>query len=307
MKSSGLGCLLILAALNPAFAMERSPCPFCCGATAAGSILNVAHAGASSLAPQNTLAAGRAAFAAGADVWGVDARRTRDGVFVLMHDETLARTTNVEEVFPARSPWRVADFLLSEIRSLDAGSWFVQEDPFDQVAQGNVSADALRAYVGEPVPTLREALEFVAANDGWIDIEIKAPLEIEPETVAAELLVLLRKTGTADCALVSSFDRGFLVEVRHLAPTLPIGALTVLPLPDPLETLRSLGVAVYLPSVVGFTDALLEDLEQGGIPVIVWTYNTADQLEYALDLPGIDGIYTDFPQRLAALLEERTP
>ena len=81
-----------------------------------------------SIAPQNTLAAGRAAFAIGADVWGVDVRRTADGVFVLMHDATLERTTNVEEVFPDRAPWPVDAFTLDEIRRLDAGSWFVDKD-----------------------------------------------------------------------------------------------------------------------------------------------------------------------------------
>ena len=299
--------VLIAASLHLVLADDAPPCPFCRGAMPGRSILNVAHGGASSLAPQNTLAAGRAALAAGADVWGVDIRRTRDGVLVLMHDETLDRTTNAEEDFPSRSPWRVADFLLADIRALDAGSWFVQEDPFDQIAQGNVPPDAATSYVGEPVPTLREVLEFVVANDWLIDIEVKAPLEVECEAVAAELLTLIRETETTNRVLVSSFDHDILREVRRLAPGIPIGALTVLPSLNGLETLQSLGADVYLPSVVGFTDALLADLEEAGIHVIVWTYNTESQLQYAAGLPGVDGVYTDFPQRLAAWLQEHAP
>ncbi len=270
-------------------------------------MLNVAHAGASSLAPQNTLAAGRAALAVGADVWGVDVRRTKDGVFVLMHDETLDRTTDVETVFPTRSPWRVAGFSLEEVQRLDAGSWFVEQDPFEQIAQGAVSPADAASYVGEAVPTLREALEFVEAHDWLIDIEVKSPLDVDVAIVASELLSLLRQTGTQDRALVSSFDLDFLEALRRVAPELAIGALAILPPLQTLVTLQELHVDVYLPSVVGFTDALLADLEEAGIRVIVWTYNSDSQLRYAAGLPGVDGIYTDFPQRLAAGIAESAP
>jgi len=270
-------------------------------------LLNVAHAGASSLAPQNTLVAGQAALAVGADVWGVDVRRTKDGVFVLMHDETLERTTDVEARFPARSPWRVADFTLDEIRTLDAGSWFVEQDPFEQIAQGAVSQVDAASYAGEAVPTLREALDFVASHDWLMDIEVKAPFDVEAEVVAAELLSLLLETGTQDRVLISSFDWDFLEALRRVAPELAIGALAILPPPRTLAALQELQVDVYLPSVVGFTAALLADLEEAGIRVIVWTYNAEAQLQYAIGLPGIDGIYTDFPQRLAPLIAEGEP
>ncbi|MFC2079567.1 glycerophosphodiester phosphodiesterase [Candidatus Bipolaricaulota bacterium] len=300
-------CILIVAPFVPSFADDAPSCMFCRGAMQGQAVLNIAHAGASSLAPQNTLIAGRMALEAGADVWGVDVRRTQDGVLILMHDETLSRTTDVEELFPSRSPWRVADFSLDEIRTLDAGSWFVQEDPFEQIAQGNVSPDVVASYIGKPVPTLREVLELVAATDWLIDIEMKAPIEVEPVIVAAELEVLLRETETKNRALVSSFDFDILREVRRLAPSIAIGALAILPLLDTLDTLQSLGADVYLPSAVAFTKALLGDLEEAGIHVILWTYNTESQLEYAAGLPGVDGIYTDFPQRLAALMKESAP
>ena len=298
---------LIAVSCHSVRADDTLDCPSFRDAMAGASILNVAHAGASSLAPQNTLAAGRAALNAGADVWGVDVRRTRDGVLVLMHDETLDRTTDVEEVFPSRSPWRVASFSLTEILLLDAGSWFGEDDPFGQIAAGNVSPDDLSAYVGEPIPTLREALEFVANNDWLIDIEVKAPLEVEAEVVAVELATLVRETKTTNRVLVSSFDRDILREVRRFASEIPIGALAIVPPPNTLETLRLLEADVYLPSVVGFTAAMLTDLDEAGVHVILWTYNTEQQLQRAAGLPGVDGIYTDFPQRLAAWLEEQAP
>ena len=96
----------------------------------------VAHRGSSGAAPENTLAAVRLALRQKSDVMENDIQRTADGELVIMHDTTLARTTDVEQVFPARAPWNVRDFTLAEIKQLDAGSWFAPE------------------FAGERVPTL---------------------------------------------------------------------------------------------------------------------------------------------------------
>jgi len=86
------------------------------GAALPRPVLNIAHAGAASIAPQNTIIAGKKALAAGADLWGIDVRLTKDGIFVLMHDKTLERTTNVEDAFPDRAPWEVKDFTADDER-----------------------------------------------------------------------------------------------------------------------------------------------------------------------------------------------
>ena len=221
---SSLFCALLFSRFHPVLASDESSlCVFCRGTSQPRLILNVAHAGASSVAPQNTMAAGRTALEMGADVWGVDVRATRDGVLVLMHDETLERTTDVEEVFPSRTPWRAADFRLDEIRMLDAGSWFLEEDPFGRIAKGEVDDDALASYAGEPVPTLREALDFVAEKEWLIDIEIKTPKNGEHGAVAERLVALIEETNTIDNVLVSSFDHDFLRAVRALNSAIPIG------------------------------------------------------------------------------------
>ena len=294
---------VILASLLLGSASAAAANPFLREAGQALSVFNIAHAGASSVAPQNTLAAGRAAFELGADVWGIDVRLTGDDVFVLMHDDTLDRTTNVEEVYPTRAPWRVEDFTLDEIRRLDAGSWFVRNDPFGQIEAGRVSAAELKTYTGEPVPTLREALEFIAEHRWLIDIEVKPTAGLKPEGLARHLLDLIEETGTTDLIMISSFDHEILRAVKGLDPTIPIGALGIFAPPDPIAYLVDLRADVYLPSLVGFTGALLRDLSEAGIGVHVWTYNAEDQLERLARTPGITGIYTDFPQRLNAILE----
>src|ERR1700754_1967433 len=96
-------------------------------ATAAPAVVNVAHRGASAYAPENTIPALDLAGARGADVFEFDVQETKDHKLVLMHDATLARTTNVERVLPGLSPWRVGDLTLAQIRRLDAGSWFSTE------------------------------------------------------------------------------------------------------------------------------------------------------------------------------------
>ena len=276
--------------------------PFLRGAERRALVLNIAHAGASSVAPQNTLAAGRLALEMGADVWGVDARLTRDGVFILMHDATLDRTTNVEEIFPSRAPWPVEAFTFDEIRRLDAGSWFVREDPFGEIVAGNVGPSDLSAYVGEPVPTLREALQFVAEHRWLIDVEIKPTEELDPENVARDLLALLEETGTAERVMVSSFDHGILRAIKEIDPAIPIGALVVFAPFDPPAYLDELRADVYLPSLIAFTGDLLLELRDAGIGVHLWTYNAENRLERLARTPGVTGIYTDYPQRLEAVL-----
>ena len=267
-------------------------------------VLNIAHAGASSLAPQNTLAAGQKALQVGADLWGVDTRLTKDGDFVLMHDATLNRTTDVEEVFPQRVPWRVEDFTVSEIKMLDAGSWFVVADPFDQIELGQVSQADLCSYKGEGIPTLEEALEFVREYDWRIDVEVKTTDNIPDAVIAQKLVTLIVETGTKARVLVSSFDHQLLAEIKRVDPDIPVAALVIVAPWDPVEYLERLGADVYAPSPAGFTTSLVARLGALGFGVHLWTYNDVNQLEQFAVMEGVSGVYTDFPQRLEPILDE---
>jgi len=99
------------------------------------SVLNIAHAGARSLAPENTIAAASKALEVGADMWELDVAVTRDGELILFHDDSLARTTDAVNRFPDRAPWTFTTFSLAEVRSLNAGSWFAETDPFGEIAR----------------------------------------------------------------------------------------------------------------------------------------------------------------------------
>ncbi len=293
--------LVFLAVTANAAAPENV---FSRGATRPRPVLNIAHAGAASIAPQNTIIAGEKALQAGADLWGIDTRITKDGVFILMHDKTLTRTTNVKQVFPDRAPWLVKDFTFAEIERLDAGSWFVQTDPFGQIKAGNVSLADQRAYVGVKVPTLNEALEFTKTHHWRMDIEVKPMDYLTPAQIAAKLVPLIHATGMVDWVMVSSFDHRILVQVKKLDPHIPTAALVILPPADPVGYLEKLDADGYEPSVIAITPKIAAELSAHGFGVYVWTYDDLEQLRYFATMPGVTGIYTDFPQRLAPILQK---
>lgn len=135
--------------------------------------LVVAHRGARGHAPENTLTAAALGYAVQADLWELDANYTKDGKLVVMHDDTLVRTTDVETAFPGRPSYRVCDFTLDEIKSLDAGSWYAGRDQFGRVAAGEIDADTLKSFDGLTVPTLEEALAFTKDNGWYVNVEIK--------------------------------------------------------------------------------------------------------------------------------------
>ncbi len=161
--------LLIFLGIFPFFntpgAVLRGPLP--------DKPLLIAHRGASFLAPENTIAAMKKAAQLG--VYGVetDIVISRDGVPFLMHDSSLARTTNVAEIFPMKVEEPAANFTWDELDRLNAGKWFVEQDPFGTIAAGEVSAEEIETYRKEKIPTLRKMLEVVQSNNLWLIYDLR--------------------------------------------------------------------------------------------------------------------------------------
>lgn len=269
-------------------------------------VLNIAHRGARSLAPENTLAAAQAALNAGADMWELDVSLTADGIPVLLHDDTLARTSNVADVFPARQEWPVQKFTLAELRQLDFGSWFVEQDPFGQIAAGQVSPAACAAYRGEAIPTLREALEFTKRHQWRVNVEIKFP-ELGPvdEAVVGQVVAMIEELGLVEQVIVSSFYHPYLAQVKALNPALATGALVHLPPEEnPLDILTRLRAQAYHPNKRAIAPADIAPLRAQGFGVNVYTVNDEDQMQTLIEAQ-VSGIITDFPQTLTALLRRK--
>lgn len=291
-------------------------------------VLNVAHRGARSLAPENTLAAGRKAFEVGADAWEIDVQLSRDGQLVIMHDDTLARTTNVESVFPLRAPWYVSDFTLDELRRLDAGSWFAKEDPFGRIAAGEVSAEEEASYKGERIPTLDEALELTRQHGGLIDVEIKQ-MPRRYGGIAEKVVAAIEAAGMEDSAAISCFDHSIVVEVKRLDRRIGSGPIVSNRIGRPGKYVRHLlGGDAYFPSsdvmgarsiafagsqtVKGSNKAAdlnvddLTELRASGVPAFVWTVNEEALMRPLIDA-GVTGIITDYPQKLAKMAQWKNP
>ncbi len=267
--------------------------------------LNIAHRGARSLAPENTLIAARTGFEIGADMWELDVAASADGELVVLHDDTLERTSNARQVYPDRSPWLVHTFTLAELRRLDFGSWFNETDPFGQIAAGFVTVEMQRSFVGAPIPTLREALIFTRDQQWSVNIEIKDASTTPGDKYLPEKVVaLIAGLDMAGHVMISSFNHSYLRRVKAVNPAIPTAALVEAPTADPVGLVRSLGAAGYNPGLEYIHPGDIPAIRRAGVEVFVWTVNETSDMR-SLIRNGVSGIFTDFPQRLKEVLLEK--
>jgi glycerophosphoryl diester phosphodiesterase len=257
----------------------------------------IAHRGARSLAPENTLAAARKAHAVGADVWETDVAVSADGQLFLMHDDAMTRTTDVAERFPDRVPAPFSMYTLAEIRSLDAGSWFERDDPFEQVAAGAVSRDELDAYVGEKVPTLREAFELTLELGWLLNLELKAqPTPNDAFDVVGAVLALTDEVGIGpDHLLFSSARHDWLKAAKQRRPQFEVQAIMGLFPEDPVD-FGDRSFDTFNPRITRISIEQIEEQLGRGIRLNPYTVNDPEELA-RLTRMGITGLITDFPQR----------
>jgi len=261
--------------------------PVAAQAARATDVVDVAHRGSSGAAPENTLAAVRLALRQHAGFVEVDVQRSADGELVIVHDVTLERTTDVEEVFPDRAPWRVGDFTLAELRRLDAGSWFAD------------------GYTGERIPTLREVVDVLGTRAGLL-LELKSPglypgIETDIDKELSSVPGYLSAALAADKLVVQSFDHTSMRTYHDLAPRVPIGLLFGYRPTEP-ELAEASGWAEQINPTYRVTDAaLVERVHELGMTISVYTLNTGRLMREYADL-GVDGIITDYPLVLRDIL-----
>lgn len=265
--------------------------------------LNIAHRGARSLAPENTLAAARKAFEIGADMWELDVGMTADGELIVLHDATLSRTSNAAVIYPDRKPWLVQDFTSDELRRLDFGSWFIERDPFGQIATGEISREELENYSGESLLTLGEALEFTLRHDWHVNVEIKDLSGTEGDLNVVERAVqLIEKLGAVSHVVISSFNPTYLKRANRANPGITTGLLVDSPQSNPVSMLKQLKAKAYHPRIEDLHLLDVESLQAHGFEVRVWVVNDEDAMRALLKM-GINGIFTDFPQTLKSVLK----
>ncbi len=257
----------------------------------------IAHRGARSLAPENTLCAARKAHDVGADLWETDVAVTADDQLVLMHDDAMTRTTDVAHRFPGRVPAPFSTYTLAEIRTLDAGSWFERDDPFDQIAEGNVSAADLLAFRGAKVPTLQEAYSLTLELDWFLNLELKAqPAPKDSFDVVGAVLTIADEVGIGpDHLLFSSARHGWLKTLKQRTPEFDVQAILGLFPDDPIDFGDSFFDA-FNPRITRVTPDQLATALARGLKLNPYTVNGQTALS-ELATMGVAGLITDFPQR----------
>jgi glycerophosphoryl diester phosphodiesterase len=241
----------------------------------------VAHRGLSAHRPENTLAAVRAAIAVGADVVEVDVTLTVDGHVVVIHDETVDRTTN------AAGP--VSEYTLAELQRLDAGSWFSPE------------------WANERIPTLAQVLD---TTNGKILLNI----EIKSEAVGSrveggiveKVVRLVNDRGMTDQVVVSSFEPRALVQTRAVDPHIVTASLfnkNIHHGMDPVDVVDAAGSKALVMSRKRITARIVERCRTLGIPVGVYTVNE-ERLMRRMIRMQVHALFTDDAELLMRVIRD---
>jgi len=237
-------------------------------------VLAIAHRGASGYAPENTLAAYRRAVAQGVTFIETDLHLTRDAHFIALHDETVERTTNGQGA--------VHQMTLAELRRLDAGSWFASE------------------FMSERIPTLEEILEFAKKNDVVFYLELKPNGFWGGEHA---LISALRSANEIARSVVISFDPAILASLRKIEPTLMTGLLYDGSSEKPFEKALEIGARQLVARGDLISPNLLQQAHKQDLQVVCWTVNSPAHMRM-LAAAGVDGIMTDYPDRLLTALKK---
>ncbi|MEZ4513703.1 MAG: glycerophosphodiester phosphodiesterase [Chloroflexota bacterium] len=291
----GLIVLVVgLTAVYLLFAVRSQPLPPHPFFAASDDVLVIAHQGGEGLRPSNTLAAFANAVDLGVDVLETDVHATADGELVLMHDDTVDRTTN--------GSGSLRQMTLAQVRALDAGYYWTEDDGQSYPYRGQ----------GLTVPTLRELL--MAFPDMRFNVEIK---QQEPP-MAEPLCNLIRELDMGEQMLVASFNEAAIVAFREACPEvatsmvqaeiIPFFALSKLWLGATYQPqVEAIQVPEFRGGIVPWGDLrvvngrFIRDAQQHNIEFHVWTVNETGDMQRMLDW-GVDGIITDRPDRLLELL-----
>jgi glycerophosphoryl diester phosphodiesterase len=238
-------------------------------------VLVIAHRGASGYRPENTLPAYELALEMRSDMIEIDLHLTRDGEVVVMHDAELERLGGVGEV---------ADASLADVRRLDAGG-------------------------GARVPTLEEVLDGFGERIPF-NLEIKWSTSGDYPDLERLVLAALQRRGLVADSLLSSFRASVLERLRAGAPDARLAVLTSpreqLSLEEAIVVAISLGAEALNPHFVQVDAGLVDRAHREGLGVNVYTVDAPKEMRRLIGL-GVDGIFTNVPDRLRELLAQNPP
>ena len=226
------------------------------------------HRGYSGNYPENTMLAFQKAIEVGADGIELDVQFSKDGRLVVIHDETLDRTTTGQG--------RVKDHTLEELRTYDASYRFSG------------------MYGFNPVPTLDEVLAYMSDKDACTNIELKTCV-YEYEGIEEAVLNCVKKHNVFEKVIISSFNHYSILRMKKLAPDLKSGFLTDCWIIDAGKYVSSQGIPCYHPNFHNLTPEITAEIKQYGLEINTWTVNTLDDFKVLEDL-GIDIAIGNYPE-----------
>lgn len=231
----------------------------------------IGHRGACGYAPENTLPAIQTAADMGMDWVELDVKLTADDVPIIMHDDTLARTTGIDKP--------VAEMTYAEIKDLDAGSWFGE------------------SFAGTRIPTLEEALELIVDLDLGLNLEIKPCPGRDIETAAIVLDHLTRLWDDHEKILISSFSEVSLETAKGMLPDEWAIGYLIDEVPEQWKEIAAhLGAKAV--NINGNRDDLkrefIEEIIDEGYGILAYTINNPLRAKELLQW-GVDGVFTDVP------------
>jgi glycerophosphoryl diester phosphodiesterase len=240
----------------------------------------IGHRGAMGTAPENTLASFKQGLRQGADALECDVHLSKDRRLVVIHDETLDRTTS--------GHGHVKDRAWDQLRRLDAGAWFNKR------------------YRYERLITLPALLRWLRPRRTWRGEPLRLFIEVKNDKVhypriAEEVARALRRGGLSDRVTVISFNHATARRVKVLCPAARTGLLWAKPLPRWAARVRWAGAGAIFPRWGLVTRNLVDEAHRRGLFVGTWTVNDASAMKKMRRL-NVDGITTNFPARLKKLL-----
>ncbi|REK71682.1 glycerophosphodiester phosphodiesterase [Paenibacillus paeoniae] len=237
--------------------------------------INFAHRGASAYCPENTMSAFCHAIELGATGIETDVQRTKDGRLVLIHDESLERTTGDSRL--------VKDVEYQELVRLDAGSWFSS------------------SFAEERVPLLEDLLKLAKDTELIINLELKNGV-VPYEGIEAEVIALVQSYEMGDRIIISSFNHYSLVLCKQIAPQIKTGVLYMEGLYQPWEYAKSIQADALHAYKFAILPQWVQEAAENGIVYHPFTVNEEIELEQLIGF-GVSGIITDYPDRLNHILK----
>lgn len=303
MVRSTLLALLCAAALAPASAFDLQ-----------------GHRGARGLAPENTLAAFGRALDVGVTTLELDVGVTADGVVVVHHDLALnpSITRDASGAWLARRGPGLNALTFGQLQGYDVG----RIDPASSYARTFALQEP---HDGARIPSLAQVFDLVKARGTPVRLNIETKLSPEqpgdtvpPEAMVDALLQAIAAAGMADRVGIQSFDWRTLRRVQQLAPGIPTAYLTSRNVGDPAWTaglrladhgsvprmVKAAGGTTWSPSAATLTEALVKEAQALGLKVVPWTVNEPADMQHLIAW-GVDGLITDYPDRLRAVLQRR--